>query len=102
MDGVYRSAEERLNWLKYAPIDRLRTTLLELQHAGEAALEKLSTSITAQAEASADRAEMGSHPMPASARRQVWREPVHELLAVAVNTATYVQITVSHTVALMR
>jgi TPP-dependent pyruvate/acetoin dehydrogenase alpha subunit len=92
VDGVYRSEEERLNWLRYAPIDRLHTTLLELQHAAEPALDKLSAFITAQAEASADRAEMASHPMPASARRQVWREPVHELLPAAANTATYVQI----------
>ena len=32
VDGLYRSAEERLNWLKYAPIDRLKATLLELEH----------------------------------------------------------------------
>ena len=94
VDGVYRSAEERRNWLQYAPIDRLRATLLELQHTNETALDRLSVSVAAQAEESADRAEMAPHPIPISARRQVWREPVHESLqAIAATVATYVLIT---------
>ena len=76
MDGVYRSAEERLNWLQYAPIERLRFTLLELQHAGEVELDRLSATTIDQMEASADRAEMAPHPLPGSARRQVWRKHV--------------------------
>jgi 2-oxoisovalerate dehydrogenase E1 component len=86
IDGLYRTAEERLNWLKYAPIDRLKATLLELgvcrREGGRAHLEGIRAAVVAEMESAADTAQMAAHPLPATAGRQSWREPVHAPLPV--------------------
>ena len=51
------------------------------------ALDALSAAVTAQAEDSADTAETAPHPVPGSARRQVWREPVHDPLPTLMPNA---------------
>eukprot|EP01050_Picozoa_sp_SAG11_P009235 SAG11_NODE_854_length_6864_cov_6.972087_10_plen_461_part_00 len=80
IDGVYRTAEERRNWLRYAPIDRLRATLRELDHADEARLQTIFERVGVAAEAAADAAIGSAAPLPSSARRHVWREPIHDQL----------------------
>ena len=76
VDGVYRSEEERLNWLEFSPIERLETALLDSDPSFEKELAAARAEVDAEMGAAAAAAIAADHPLPSSALRNVWREPL--------------------------